>query len=216
MGCRQIVLAHDMIKDAALSIDHECSCDPSENESAYNVTSLEENYPTTMRYQPQRGANWNVVESEPNYVLRMQGTVLPHWPEEVLREWLYRHPGCMEDYAFLGFGNLRFEKVFWETERIPGKKAFRDESFCDNFQNVEIRAAENSYDWLAHYMLREGTWNTPIVLLESQKAASMWIEAGLKTPYHLLEGHRRLSFLQGLKRLNGVLPAHPLWIVKYA
>jgi hypothetical protein len=81
--------------------------------------------------------------------------------------------------------------------------------FCDSFQDVEIRARENAYDWLAHYMLREGTWNTPIVLFNNEANQ----QSSLRTPFHLLEGHRRLSFLQGLIRLKKTLPRHTVWIV---
>jgi hypothetical protein len=120
----------------------------------------------------------------------------------------------MEDYAFLGFERFRFESEVWEVGQIPGREAFRDEGFCDDFQNVETRAALNKDDWLAHYMLREGTWNTPIVFLDNRGVDGSLQEMRLKSPYHLLEGHRRLSFLQGLKRLHKARPEHSLWIVR--
>jgi hypothetical protein len=173
------------------------------------MTSPEEIYPTTMQYQPHRDADGRVIEPASEYVLRMQNTFLRDWPAEVLREWLHRHADFMEDYAFLGFEKLHFEKVEWKLNQLPGREAFRDETFCDNFQNIEMRAADNQHDWLAHFMLKEGTWNTPIILLENSSS-----KQELKAPYHLLEGHRRLSFLQGLKRLGKANPAHSLWIVR--
>lgn len=124
------------------------------------MTSLQDIYPTTMQYQPHRDADWHVIELASDYISRLQGGLLRHWPTEVLGEWLHRHADFMEDYAFLGFERLRFTRVSWELAQIPGREAFRDESFCDSFQNVEVRAAENQHDWLAHHMLQEGTWNT--------------------------------------------------------
>jgi hypothetical protein len=173
------------------------------------MASLEEIYPTTMQYQPHRDGDWRVIEPSSEYVLRMQKTLLCHWPAEVLREWLHRHADFMEDYAFLGFENLHYEKVEWQLNQVPGREAFRDETCCDGFQNIEARAADNQHDWLAHFMLKEGTWNTPIILLENSIPTE-----GMKAPYHLLEGHRRLSFLQGLKRLGTARPAHSLWIAR--
>jgi hypothetical protein len=175
--------------------------------------TLDERYPTTLTYQPVRDQHWRVVEDEALYVSRMCEGALKHWPEEALREWLYRHADWIEDYGDLGFERFRFEHVTWHIDDIPGREAFRDEGFCDSFQDVEVRAAQKPHDWLAHFMLAEGTWNTPIILLHSAGRQTEAMES-LKRPYHLLEGHRRLSFLQGLKRLGNARPTHAIWLVE--
>ncbi|MBG1261367.1 hypothetical protein [Nostoc commune] len=69
---------------------------------------LEEIYPVPLKYQPFRDEDWRVVEEELDYVHRMQKGVLLNWPEELLKEWLYRHADCMEDYAFLNLERLKF------------------------------------------------------------------------------------------------------------
>jgi hypothetical protein len=176
--------------------------------------TLMELYPTTLKYQPHRDEDWRIVEDGSAYAERMRSGPLPNWPEEVLVEWLHRHASHLEDYAFLVFEHLQFERVTWPTNLIPGAAAFRDERFCNNFQNVEERAAYNEHDWLAHYMLRKGTWNTPIILFDSSSVADGSYGAKLKTPLHLLEGHRRLAFLQGLKRLGKAKPEHTIWLVR--
>lgn len=174
---------------------------------------LEEIYPMTLKYQPLRDEDWRVVEEPSDYIHRMRQT-LPNWPEELLEEWLYRHACCMEDYAFLNFEKFEFTLETWSLARIPGREAFKDESFCDSFQNIEERAQKNRHDWLAHYMLREGTWNTPIALLNNPGQYHFPTGEPLKYPYHLLEGHRRLSFLNSLRSLNKALLQHQVWIVK--
>jgi hypothetical protein len=173
-----------------------------------------EQYPTTLRYQPVRDATGRVVEDESAYAARMLSGPLANWPEEVLVEWLHRHAFHMEDYGFLGFEQFQFELVSWPLNQIPGEAAFRNGEFCKNFQNIEERAAHNERDWLAHYMLRVGTWNTPIVLLDSRTVESDDHRAKLRMPLHLLEGHRRLAFLQGLKRLGRAKPEHSIWLVQ--
>lgn len=178
------------------------------------VITFEEVHPMTLKYQPLRGEHWRVVEAENEYVSRMQAGPLPNWPTEPLQEWLYRHADHMDDYAFLGFDRFHFELATWDLDRLPGREAFKDEHFCDSFQDVEDRAAANWYDWLAHYMLREGTWNTPIILLDNAMVPALLHEPMLKSPYHLLEGHRRLSFLRGLKRLGKARDRHSVWIVQ--
>lgn len=179
------------------------------------LPTLAQLYPTTLKYQPHRDEDWRVVEAALPYAERMRSGPLASWPQEVLVEWLHRHANNMEDYAFLGFERLRFERVTWPTDRIPGAAAFRDEQFCSNFQNVEERAAYSRHDWLAHYMLQEGTWNTPIILLDSMTVADAGHGARLKTPFHLLEGHRRLAFLQGLIRLGKARPEHVVWLAQH-
>ena len=177
--------------------------------------SIEENYPLTWRYQRYAEESGFPKEEAADYVTRMQSGPLPNWPDEPLREWLYRHPGCMEDYAFLGFERFQFTKEIWNLSQIPGREAFRDERFCDSFSDIEERAAQEPADWLARHMLIEGTWNTPIILLENQSGAAFPCSRRLlKSPYHLLEGHRRLSLVQGLRRLNKARPQHPVWMVR--
>ena len=165
-----------------------------------------------LQFDPYRdSADW-VSESPEDYAARMQATLLPNWPTEVLVEWLHRHAGNLYAYAFLGFENLRFERQTWPLARIPGRDAFADPGYCDAFQNLETRAA-NPHDWLANHMLSRGTWNTPIILLltgnEAIRAPGGWY---LNPPLHLLEGHRRLSFLVALRALGKARPDHDVWI----
>lgn len=166
-----------------------------------------------IKYQPYRDEHGWVTEAPFEYARRMKLTVLPNWPEEVLIEWLHRHADFIDKYAFLRFETFSFSREPWPLEYIPGRQAFADERFCDSFSNIEERA-KNPYDWLAIYMLREGTWNTPIVFLQN-KLGQFRFPYGLplKHPYHLLEGHRRLSFLNGLRRIGKALPIHDVWVV---
>ena len=165
------------------------------------------------KYEPNRDDRGWVSEDPREYALRIRSAMLPNWPDEVLIEWLHRHAGHIDYYAFLGFETFSFEKETWPLERIPGREAFDDESFCDGFVDIERRAT-NPHDWLAIYMLEKGTWNTPIVLLRNE-AGRFAFPYGrpLKSPYHLLEGHRRLSFLNGLRSIGKASPSHEVWVV---
>lgn len=152
-------------------------------------------------------------ESADDYASRI-GTVLPHWPKEVLIEWFWRHFNDIGDYAFLDFSSFRFSRQEWQLERIPGREAFRDPRFYDNFSDIEQRA-KYPYDWLARYMMEHGTWNTPVILLANSReltgGPNCWT---IRAPNHLLEGHRRLSFLGGLRQLGKACPKHEVWIVE--
>src|ERR1700692_3307283 len=101
------------------------------------VITFEEVHPTTLRYKPHRHKHWRVVEAESEYIARMHAGPLPSWPTEPLKEWLHRHADQMDDYAFLGFEGFQFELATWGVGQFPGPEAYRDEGFCDSFQDVE-------------------------------------------------------------------------------
>ncbi|MFW6039132.1 MAG: hypothetical protein ACOC9P_01500 [bacterium] len=166
------------------------------------------------RFDPHRDAKGRVVESEVDYARRMRATVLSEWPIEVLIEWFHRHAGYIGRYAFLRYETFKFERRRFALTEVPGREAFRDERFCDDFADVEARIRANRTDGLAQYMLREGTWNTPIVLL-CTAADPVQCPPGevLKRPWHLLEGHRRLSFLVGLREQGRAASVHEVWCV---
>jgi hypothetical protein len=166
------------------------------------------------RFEPIHDEHDWVIEDSYAYAQRMQSTLLPKWPTEVLIEWFHRHAGSLEKYAFLKYEHFSFRRDTWYLEHIPDRRAFDDGSFCDSFMNIECRA-EDQHDWLANYMLRQGTWNTPIILLDNPDSQYKCPSGRfLKSPYHLLEGHRRLSFLNGLRQIGKALPQHEIWLVK--
>ncbi|MBV9924476.1 MAG: hypothetical protein JOZ96_05490 [Acidobacteria bacterium] len=171
-------------------------------------------WPSVAPYLPYLGRNERREETAEEYARRMQSTILPHWPGEPLREWLHRHFNNLETYAFLDFERLRFERQTWDLKAIPGHEAFADPHFCDSFsKNLEARGR----DWLAQYMLEHGTWPTPILLLENLDGALAYPHGEkLNQPYHLLEGHRRLSFLNALRQSGRALPQHDVWLVRKA
>lgn len=166
------------------------------------------------RFQPIVDERGRRIETSSDYLTRMKG-LLPAWPGEVLAEWLYRHSGSPDDYLYapLDFTSFQFQLETWPLGRIPGREAFRDAGFLDAFQNLEVRA--EGQDWLALEMMARGTWHTPPILLENtgENAATLDGEP-LGQPHHLLEGHRRLSFVHGLRRLGRALPEHKLWVVR--
>lgn len=171
-------------------------------------------WPRVASYLPYLGRNERLEESAAEYVRRMQTTILPHWPEEPLTEWLYRHYNDLETYGFLGYESLKFERQTWNLNNIPGREAFADPRFCDDFsRDLETRA--QGHDWLARYMSEHRTWPTPILLLENLDGALAYPHGEkLKQPYQLLEGHRRLSFLNALRRSGRALPKHEIWLVR--
>ena len=153
-------------------------------------------------------------EDVETYVARMHATHLPHFPEELLVEWLYCHHKSLSTYAFL-FESLRFKRQTWKLEDVPGCEAFNDQKFCVTFSRSFNDRARDPLDWLAGYMSRHGTWNTPVVVLENLRGdieSPSWVT--IRRPYHLLEGHRRLSFLVALRKQGRALDEHTIWLAR--
>jgi GNAT superfamily N-acetyltransferase len=119
-----------------------------------------------------------------------------------------------------GIAKLLVDELVGRTSQYQGiglwcrrREAFHSERFCDDYSSVKERA-KDPRDWLAVYMMDNGTWNTPIVLLDNSSGKQRFPNGvSMKSPYHLLEGHRRLSFLVGLKKLHKAKPKHKVWVV---
>jgi len=155
--------------------------------------------------------------SEPakDYVRRMQATVLPNWPEEVLVEWLHRHAMDLTRYAFLDFRTLSFTRETWPVEKIPGWEAYYDDhGFREDIEQVQARA--DAGDWVPQYVIAHGTWNTPIILLHNPFGnVETPYAMALRSPYHLIEGHCRLSALIAVREAGLAQPEHELWIAEW-
>ena len=168
------------------------------------------------QFDPLRDSHGWVSEEPYAYADRMRAGPLPQWPIEILVEWLHRHNREAYRYTFLGFENLSFRPEIWPLGSVPGRDAFAEPTFCDNFVDVFKRAEDNDCDWLANYMVEHGTWNTPVVLLENLDDSIEFPDGSpMKSPFHLLEGHRRLSFLVGLRKIDRAKPEHRVWIATW-
>lgn len=154
-------------------------------------------------------------ETADEYTRRLgrRGGALWRWPAEVLKEWFFRHWGCLSRYAFLGYRRFHFRRESWGLERIPPTPQAW-EGFADNLDE-RASGADGSDDWLARYMIKNGTWNTPIVLLSNRSGShsSPHTFDRIRRPFHLLEGHRRLSFLNRLRDTGRTAQCHDVWIV---
>jgi hypothetical protein len=168
-----------------------------------------------LKFDPFRDKHGFVIEPPESYAERI-AKMLPSWPQEVIIEWLHRHNSACSRYESLGFENFSFSKVLWPLNSIPDRSAFWDPKFCDNFKDIERRATQAAFpDWLAQYMLKNGTWNTPPIFLENEGNKTLiGAVTHLKSPFHLLEGHRRVSFLNGLREIGKANAEHYVWVVK--
>ena len=80
-----------------------------------HLPSVDDRY--LQQFDPYRKSE-RVSEDAVSYAAKMQQSLLPLWPAEVLIEWLHRYAGHINDYA-----PLRDFQVF------PGKLKFKGDRF---------------------------------------------------------------------------------------
>jgi len=164
--------------------------------------------------EPVRDEAGHVTEAAEEYARRMRAGPLPGWPAEVLRDWLHPNAGFLNKYACLEFESFHFKLEEWPLSRVPGRDAFDFPEFCDVFAAGFEERVRDGRDWLAAHMLNAGTWNQPVILLRNPAGKHVLANGHpLKQPFHLLDGHRRVSFLVALRQLGKAKPRHKVWVV---
>lgn len=157
-------------------------------------------------------------ESSEDYVTRMQSTLLPDWPAEALREWLWKHSGSTRRYRALGYPSFRFAREQWTTEQVPDEAAISGHSVGMGIINLDdsIARSTKAAAWLPDYMTEHGTWPTPIILLRTD-AEALKVDGSLNDPWHLLEGHRRFSIFNVMRQRGMRLAStHDVFVVDRA
>ena len=72
---------------------------------------------TYGRYSPIVTPDNVPSETVEEYCRRMR-PLLPNFPAEVLSQWFFDHWSQIDDYAWLGFDRLRFDRREWTSEQI--------------------------------------------------------------------------------------------------
>lgn len=163
--------------------------------------------------QLQRLDNEEELEKEPfeQYLARVR-PLLPRFPEEVIRDWVYRHCQDLYGYDWLDFDRFAFRRETWATERV-----IRD---VQTWNEETVAAWEHLIDdgeprRLESYMLAEGTWPVPISVIDSPHAIPRRRARFFKGPFQLLEGHHRLAHLRTLARTGRARAEHAIWIAEW-
>ncbi|MCM3273991.1 hypothetical protein [Paenibacillus elgii] len=148
-------------------------------------------------------------DKEPfNDYLKRVGYLLPNIPECVFENWIYRHYSDIDDYSFLDFRKMQFEKVTWHKDKVYTEVNSYDDNHLINSLGYQIY--ENSYlAWLQRYMIENSTWPVPIIVFENNTHSNMG------KPYHLLEGHLRTNYFRTIykQEKERLLEYHSVWKV---
>ncbi|WP_172249980.1 hypothetical protein [Saccharibacillus deserti] len=140
--------------------------------------------------------------------------LLPHFPDCVLEHWIYRHYSDIDDYSFLDFRKMRFEKEFWDKDKIYSDvNSYRDNELLDGLGYQLYERYDPS--WLQKHMLEHSTWPVPIIVFKNQDRKRGRDGEAMGTPFHLIEGHLRMNYFREIYRREKerLLDSHPVWKV---
>jgi len=143
--------------------------------------------------------------------------MLPHFPDEVLEQWVYRHwKGVLCNWGWLDFQRMSFTRESWNTEDIVSKiKTPHDDVVSKFAQRMNNPIFQRS--WLVQNMQENGSWPIAPIVLHYERDLYATNGRVLKAPYNLLEGHHRLGYLKCLAEQGSyVQEKHDIWLVNIA
>lgn len=147
----------------------------------------------------------------------------PTVPEEVAREWLHRHWGH-SPYEWLKSADYRFERVTRPTEWLKDVR-YSLNKFSDDFGAVWERGKFLTGEhlnlwggtWLTKYMLGNGDFPTPPILLDNRDrhlVDQMYGDPDYFPPrYIIVEGHNRFELGYYLSVLGQMKPQLDFYVM---
>ena len=170
-------------------------------------------------YLPKRSKSDEYIETIYEYCKRMR-TFLPNIPEEVLRQFFYKHSILdINDYDWLDYTTLKFFKEKWTSFFIVTKSGIKnnDKVIINKENHFELGHLNQRTKSIRDYILKYHTWpESPILLYNPED--NMLSPSGYKytSPYHPIDGNNRLAIFLSLYE-NGQIKSdrkHLVWLVK--
>jgi hypothetical protein len=155
-------------------------------------------------------------EADDEYQRRLE-ELLPNFPAQVIKDWIVRHGrSAFREHGWLDYRRFRFEQaqrpvIFFRNAVLTSNEP----AVASWALAIRVNKGFQESD-LGSYMLENGTWPVPPVILANS--------SGLKHPqgeglgrHHLLEGHHRLAYLKGFATPPPIptQERHSLWRVTY-
>lgn len=146
--------------------------------------------------------------------------LLPHFPREVLEDWLYRHSSdAIRRYGWLDLRLLRFEKQLWPTQRILSEVRAREDRCVEGWKGLFLDGGRDGDSLrnskLGAFMREQGSWPIPPVVIAD--TSHLLPPTGFTLhPCHLIEGHHRLAYLRAIAQMPQISerPEHEIWVVR--
>jgi len=142
-----------------------------------------------------------VKESEEDYYFRVKKYLI-NWPKELIIEWLYRHNQQIDEWSDIIKNCKIIKEVSWSNYKIFTQIDVKDKLSIIDCPNTEILTNDTATKtYLSEFMLKNGTWPTPIIILENKPTLKNLINKDLGTPFHLVEGHSRLGYFRHIYKI---------------
>lgn len=144
----------------------------------------------------------------------------PHVPAEVARDWLHRH-WRYSTYDWLASADYRFTRVEWASTDLRSIRinwnnfADQPEDVIDQGRYLAERHRIVYGNDLAEYMIENGTWPVPPVILDNRDG-HVHKRYELPTTYVLVEGHRRFQIGSYLASTGRMVPQVNFWMMTRA
>jgi len=161
---------------------------------------------------------WPKHEHSADYLAFLRAA-LPNFPEDVLAQWIARHPDVLRHGNAQPFdlARLCFTRETWASERLDGICAHNssyvmvgDGSTGDGYLREH---REYPHDWLASRVVVAGTWPVPPIVLRDGGHAPEALDHAVEGLPYLLEGHRRAALVLNLIGQGKAAANHDVWVV---
>lgn len=171
---------------------------------------------TRGRYRPRLAPRDEYAESLEDYCQRM-GSLLPTFPGEVLAQWFYDHWTQIEDYAWLGFEKLRFERALWKADDVLSSGIKDNRSIRTDQHHFETGVTNPRIQRIAEHFRVHGTWPVAPIFLANPGATIVRPDGWrLTSPYHVLEEHHRAALFSSFASCGAVKAEHVVWVATVA
>ncbi|WP_413111274.1 hypothetical protein [Thaumasiovibrio sp. DFM-14] len=160
---------------------------------------------------------WGTTQIEPldTWMVRCR-YVLPHFPDDVLEQWLYQHwAAVFARWGGLAWTQLRFVKVSWSFEQI---ESLIQIPYHETLTRLSRRMQRISYqdDSLNCYFRELLTWPRPPIIYWHQHG--FYLDDGhyIHPGYNLIEGYHRFAALYAMLAASAISAKqqHVLWLCR--
>ncbi|RWX52857.1 hypothetical protein [Photobacterium chitinilyticum] len=154
---------------------------------------------------------------------------LSNFPEDVLRQWVYRHgKGDGDVISALnilpGISEWQFHLVEMTNAEIESIRHYEyDESKLFPKGNWWLGSGRHNAPEFCDYMMEHGTYPVPIIVAKNASSHNHPIldfrypghDGPMLEPFHLLEGNRRFALLRAMIKNGtaGLKDMHDVWLV---
>ena len=176
-------------------------------------------YKLDKKYLPKRSRSDEYLETANEYYGRVK-KLLPNIPEEVLKEFFYKHSLLdIYDYDCLGYITLKFFKESWTSSFIITESGIKnnDKVIIDKENHFDLGYLTPRTESIRDHLLKYHTWPwAPILLYNPENNIASPSGYKYTSPYHPIDGNNRLAIFLSLYE-NGQIKndkKHLVWVVR--